>query len=378
MTGSRAPLVARGLVVAGFVGTAAGLWHDAGRTWAGILIASFGLLTAGLGGLFFVALNYACGATWAVAFRRIPEALTALMPVGAAGLVAVFVFRPTVYPWLGEAGHLDGFRGAWLSPGPFFLRAAFYVAVWLAFALAIVRTSRAQDESGAPDLTRRNVRLSIAFIIVFALTFWLASVDWIMSLEPHWYSTIFGVYHFAGLFASTLALVVVAAHAMRRAGVLAGTVGDAHMHDLGKLLFAFTTFWMYIWFSQYMLIWYANIPEGSAYFVTRREGTWLTVFYLNVTLNWVVPFLALLSVAAKRGAGLVVVAAVVLAGRWLDLYQMIWPAIVPGGPRVGLCEMGPLLAAIGVGWWTFSRVFQSAPPVPVREPALGASLHHHV
>ena len=240
-----------------------------------------------------------------------------------------------------------------------------------------MRTSRAQDRSGAAALTSRNVRLSVAFVIVFALSFWLASVDWIMSLEPDWYSTIFGVYNFAGLFASALALIVLVVLWMRRMGELADFVTDEHLHDLGKLLFAFSTFWMYIYFSQYMLIWYANIPEESTYYVRRREPSWVPLFYLNVALNWVVPFLALLSRPAKRTRVLAWVAVVVLLGRWLDLYLMVWPAVVPGPPRLGLGEVGPLLAAAGLFVLAFERTFAQAPPVPLREPALAASLSYH-
>jgi hypothetical protein len=362
-------------VLAGAVGLAAGLVREPERTWAGVLMASYGLLGAGLGGLFFVALHYACGATWATAFRRIPEAFVAAIPAGAAGIALVLLVRPSLYPWLGDAAHVTGFKAVWLSPGFFFARAAGYVLVWFVFASLIVRTSRRQDRSGADRLTARNVRLSIAFLVVFAISFCLASFDWIMSLEPHWYSTIFGVYNFAGLFASALALIVLAALWMRSRG-LAAFITDSHVHDLGKLLFAFCTFWMYIWFSQYMLIWYANVPEESAYYVRRREGAWLTLFYLNVLLNWGVPFLALLSRPAKQGRVLACVAVGVLAGRWLDLYLMVWPAVVSGGPRLGPAEIGPSLAAAGLFVLVVSKAFESAPPVPLRERSLAASLHY--
>lgn len=369
--------IARALLGLGALGTGIGLLQDPARAWTGILMASYGLIGIGLGGLFFVALNYVVGATWPVAFRRVPEAFVVAIPLGAAGLAGVFALQPSLYPWMAEAGHVEGFKGLWLSPAFFYARAAAYVALWIAFAVAIVRTSRSQDHTGGARATSRNVRLSIAFVIVFALTFWLASFDWIMSLEPHWYSTIFGVYNFAGAFASALALLILVLLWMRRHGPLAGFVTDQHLHDLGKLLFAFSTFWMYIWFSQYMLMWYSNIPEEAAYYVHRRGGAWLPLFYLNVVLNWVVPFLALLSRSAKRGRVLACVAATVLAGRWVDLYLMVWPAVIAGGARAGLGEIGPTLAAAGLFMLAFSRMFRSAASVPVGEPALAASLHYH-
>ena len=152
------------------------------------------------------------------------------------------------------------FKLAWLSR-PFFLaRAAAYALIWIVFALAIRRASRRQDVDGDRRWTRANVRLSAAFLMVFGVTFTLASVDWVMSLEPMWYSTIFGVYNFAGLFLSGLAAIILVALWLERAGPLRNVLTGDHLHDLGKLLFAFSMFWMYIWFSQYMLIWYTNIP----------------------------------------------------------------------------------------------------------------------
>jgi len=366
--------IASGVAAAGI---AAGLAFSPGRTWAGILMASFGLLGLGLGGLFFIALNYASGATWAVAIRRVPEAMSAALPFGAAGLAIVFVFRPSIYPWIAQAEHFPGFKGLWLSPAFFFTRGTIYVLLWLVFAFAIVRTSRAQDGGRRPGLTARNAALSVAFIVVFALSFWLASFDWIMSLEPHWYSTIFGVYNFAGLFSSALAVLVLLVLRLRSTAALGGVIRDEHLHDLGKLLFAFSTFWMYIWFSQYMLIWYSNLPEEATYFVHRRTELWLPLFYLNVMLNWVVPFAALLSRPAKRGLLLACAALSVLAGRVVDLYLMVGPALSTGGPAFGLWELAPFVAAGGLFVLVFSRAFRSAPPVPLGDPSLSASLSYH-
>ncbi len=377
MTAERIRSSGRALAFAGVAGVVFGLVQSPERAWAGVLIASVGVMSAGLGGLLFVAISHACGATWPAAFRRVPEAFAAAIPLGAIGLALVFLLRSSIYPWLAEPVHPEGFKGLWLSPAFFFARAVAYIGLWIAFATWILRTSRAQDRDGAPHLAARNVKLSIAFVIVFGLTFWLASVDWIMSLDPHWYSTIFGIYNFAGLFSSALAMIVLAVLWTRRSGVLADFVRDEHLHDLGKLLFAFCTFWMYIWFSQYMLMWYSNIPEEAAYYVRRRTGAWLPLFYLNVALNWVVPFLVLLSKGAKRSRVLTYAAIVVVAGRWVDLYLMIWPSAVAGDPRIGLPELAPAVAAAGLFLVVFTRAFESAPPVPLREPALSASLHYH-
>jgi hypothetical protein len=364
--------------LAGAATLAAGLLIAPERIWPGLLLVSYALIGVGLAGIFFVALQYASGGGWSVAFRRVPEAMSAILPFGAAGLAAVLIFRPTLYPWTAGHEHVGGFKDLWLN-FPFFLgRAALYILLWIIFAAVIVKTSRRQDQDGNAGHTRRNIRLSVVFLIVFAVTVWLASYDWIMSLEPHWYSTIFGVYNFAGLFSSGLAVLIVLAAWLRRAGPLRDFVNEEHFHDLGKLLFAFCTFWMYIWFSQYMLIWYANITEESVYYVYRQHHYWHPLFFLNVFLNWGIPFLLLLPRRTKRNpAVLARVAVVVLVGRWLDLYLMIYPPTVGLNPRFGLWEMGLMLGAVGVFALVFRRAFQQAAEVPVRDPHLVESLHYH-
>jgi hypothetical protein len=350
------------------------------RAWAAWLLASVGVVTAGLAGLVFVAIQYAAGASWSVAFRRVPEALSACIPVGGAALLALVFLAPQGYAWThGIEGHggLEAFKRAWLS-WPFFAgRAVGYLLVWIVFARAIVRQSRLQDQDGDPARSIRNIRLSIAFLVVFAVTFSLASFDWIMSLEPNWYSTIFGIYSFAGLFSSGLAAIIVVVAALQR-GPLATVVSDEHLHDLGKLLFAFSTFWMYIWFSQYMLIWYANIPEETTHYIVRTRGAYALLFNVNMVLNWIVPFFALLRRGPKKRPELLVkVALVVLVGRWLDLYMLIVPPFAPDGPPFGLWEIAGIVAMVGATVWAVLRALRVAPLVPVNDPRLEESLHYH-
>lgn len=346
-----------------------------GSAWAA-LAAGYLLTGFGLAGMVFIAMQYGCGAGWSVAFRRVPEAMTCILPAGLAIIAAVFLTRPSVYPWTSHAPHA-GFQSFWLR-WPFFLgRAAVYMAVWSGFALAIVRTSRRQDADNSVSHTRRNVRLSIVFLVLFAVTFCLASFDWIMSLEPAWASTIFGIYNFAGMFSGGLALMVLLVLRLRR-GPLHDFVNEEHLHDLGKLLFAFSTFWMYIWFSQYMLIWYADISEETTYYVHRLDGAWAPLFLLNVALNWAVPFIALLPRAPKRNPrALARVAAVVLAGRVLDVYLMIAPSSLGPRPRIDAPEIGLLLGVAAVVVLAFYRGLKGAAPVPVNDPYLEESLHYH-
>ncbi len=349
------------------------------RAAANLLLAGWALVGAGLAGAFVVALSYASDATWVVALRRVPEAMTRALPWGAVALALVFLLRPSLYPWTSEpVGAPGSFSRLWLSM-PFYLaRAVVYVSAWMLFAAALVRNSRRQDEDGDLAWTRRNARLSAAFLVVFSLTCFLASVDWIMSLTPHWYSTMFGVYNFAGLFEGGIALMIVLVAWLREHGPLRHVVTEEHLHDLGKLLFAFATFWMYIWFSQYMLIWYANLTEETVYFLPRMRGAWLPLMMVNIALNWVVPFLVIMNRPFKRHSGVLVkVAACVLVGRWLDLYLMILPSVSPEAPPFGASEAGGVLLAAGAFIYAWGRGFQQAAPVPTRDPFLPESLNYH-
>ncbi len=387
---SRRSLLA--LAAVGVLTTAAGLLLVPDRLWANWLLVSYYFVGLSLAGLCFVALHYTTAASWSVAVRRVPEALAGLLPLALVALAIVLVARPQLYAWTsGDVGPGDrgalAFKRFWLNRSFFLARTLAYALIWTLFARAVRARSQRQDADGDPRWTRANVRLSAVFLVVFALTFTLASFDWVMSLEPAWHSTIFAVYNFAGLFVGGLAAIIVIAVWLERAGPLDGVLNDEHLHDLGKLLFAFSTFWMYIWFSQYMLIWYVNLPEESVYFIARVRGAWFSLFLLNVIFNWVVPFLVLIRRDAKRWRDVLVgVALVVLIGRWLDLYLMIAPPLVklwrpaPAGsylpPSIGLWEIGLFAGAVGAFGLALERVLRAAPAVPIGDPQLDESLQY--
>ena len=367
--------------IGALVGIAAllsGVFITPQRMWANFLLVSFLLVCTGLAGTVFIALTNVIGAAWSVAFRRVPEAMTAILPFGAVSLFVAFLFHPALYPWVAEHGKLTGFRHLWLDYRFFLVRALLYVGAWLWFSYAIVRNSRLQDVDGNADHSVRNSRLSAAFLVVFAITFWLASFDWIMSLEPEWSSTMFGIYNFAGMFSGGIAMITLLVIWLERLGPLSGVVTEEHLHDLGKMLFAFSTFWMYIWFSQYMLIWYAHLPDETVYFAQRLHGNWQPLFILNLFLNWVVPFVILMNRPAKRSPSVLAkVALVVLLGRWLDLYLMIMPPVDGRWPRIGVWEIGTIAGGVALFLTVFARAFRRESAVPIRDPNLLESMHYH-
>ncbi len=292
------------LAIAGAVVMLIGAVFTPIHVWSNLLVVAFYLLTMALGGVWFIALTYVAGAGWPVAFRRVPEAMAALLPIAGATMLAVLLVRTNAYGWHphdgGDAGTM-WFKELWLTPSFWMLRSVCYVGVWMLLATLLISRSRKQDQTGDAALTIGNIRLSALVLVVYAVTFSLASVDWIMALEPLWFSTMWGVYNFAGMIQAALAMVILLGLLLRQPGrPLYGVFSDEHLHDLGKLLIGFSCFWMYIWFSQYMLIWYTNIPEETSYFITRTQGPWGPIVVVCIILNWVVPFLALLPKPSKR------------------------------------------------------------------------------
>jgi len=371
----------RVLAAIGAVTLVAGLFFAPQRIWLNLLLVSYYLLGLALAGMAWIAIQYVSGAHWSTALRRVPEAMTGVLPLGALGILCVLVFRPSLYPWtsgLHIEGDAPGFKLMWLSLPFFRIRALVYLAGWLGFAWAMLRISRRQDSDGELSHTRQSTRLAALFLVFFGFTFWLASFDWIMSLEPEWYSTIFGFYNFAGAFLSGLATLALLLVWLQGHSPLKSVIREQHLHDVGKLLFAFSTFWAYLWFSQYMLIWYANLPEETIHYIRRLHGFWQPLFVLNLVLNWVVPFFALLPKMNKQRTGILVkVSIVLLAGRWLDLYLMIMPPFSGGKPQIGIWEIGLVAGLVGVFGLGFLAALARAPLVPVRDPYLAESLHYH-
>jgi hypothetical protein len=352
------------------------------RAWSNLLIVGFYLVTLAVGGALFIALTYISNASWNIAFRRIPEAMAVLVaPVGIV-LLIVLAARSQQYGWHPHGGAGDAgtfwFKALWATPEFWMTRAVAYVALWVLLSRALVAVSRRQDQTGNVGLTLVNRRLSAIFLLVYAPTFSLACCDWLMLLEPMWFSTVWGVYHFAGMVEATLASIIVLAIVLRARGPLRDSFTDDHLHDLGKLLLGFSCFWMYIWFSQYMLIWYTNMPEETSYYLLRTSGPWGPLMVANVVLNWIAPFFLLLPRPNKRSEKVMMrVAVVVLVGRWVDLYIMVFPATIGATPVVGLWELAGGGLLVGAFGWLFFRAFAQAPPLPISDPLLSESLHYH-
>jgi len=340
-------------------------------------------LSIGLGALFFVALQHASRAGWSVAVRRVAELMAAntllmallFLPI----LVPVLLGDTTLYHWLDQSAmSSDGVLAAkrpYLNMPFFVLRAMGFFAIWGGLVWYFWRRSLQQDESGDAHLTLHMERVSYVALILFAVTITFAAFDWIMSLTPHWYSTIFGVYYFSGAAVGFLAAVILALIVLQKTGYLTSTITTEHYHELGKLLFAFVVFWGYIAFSQYMLIWYANIPEETVWYMPRQQAAWGIVSLVLLFGHLLIPFLGLISRGAKRRpAVLGFWAAWLLVAHWLDMQYLVMPGVVESGWPFSLIDvtcilgMGALFVG-GIVLWAGDRSL-----TPTRDPRIGESL----
>ena len=351
------------------------LWHS----W---LVGALFALGIALGGLFFVLVHHATQAGWSVVVRRIAEVVMGTLPFLALLFVPLVLFgMHDLFHWshANAADHdpLLKHKEPYLNVRFFLIRAVAYFAIWSALALWFGRQSRIQDATGDHEITRRMRRASAPGLLLFAVTVTFFAFDWLMSLNPHWYSTIFGLYFFAGsvmAFFAFLALVVIAA---RRAGLLAEVLSAEHQHDIGKLLFGFVIFWAYMAFSQYLLIWYATLPEETVFFFQRSVGSWRTLSIVLALGHFVVPFFFLLPRAIKRNAkALAAVSIWLLAMHALDLYWLVMPNLrnlQPAGRVAGLVAAA-LIGCCGVFLAAFGVALRRQALVPLRDPRLPESL----
>ncbi len=355
-----------------------GLFIAPKRIWPNFLIAEFYVLSLALGATFYNAIHYAANAGWDTALKRIPETISTFLPIAALGAVVLIFGIHSLYEWSHslEVAHDEILlkKSAWLNQTFFIIRLAIYFTIWIVFSQAIFRNSLKQDQQ--PDLiyTQRNVRNSVLFIVFGGLSLVFASIDLLMSLQPHWYSTVYPLIVLSGLFVSGIAVITILVIVLRRAG-FDHIFTEEHLATLGSLLMSFSVFWVYMWVSQHLLIWYSNLPEETSYYIFRHFGGWGSLSILNVILNWFLPFIVLLPRQTKRNDKVLLqMSIVLLIGHWLDLYIMVMPVFLGAQPTLSIWEIGPMVGFVSLFFWFVLRKLSKVPIVPVNDPYLVESI----
>lgn len=378
------PMAVRGgAVVAALAGAGALGWAFAtGReqlAWSAYLIGAFLTLGLGVFGVAWLAILYLAGATWSVTMRRIPEAMTAWLLPAAITTMALIAGAPKIYEWWHPAEHdeLLAHKAPFLNPSMFVALVGASLAVWIVFAVLIVGASRRQDREGGMRAAGLNRVLSGLFLVLFAITLSIVSFYLLLSLDVRWFSTMFAVLVFTDIVQTGTAFVAIAAGIVVLSGGLKGFVREDHLHSLGKMVFASTGFWAYIYFCQFMLIWYANIPEETAYFIRRWEHGWMPYLLLLPAMKFAVPFLLLIPRKAKRRAStLMGISLLIVLAQFWELYVMVAPA-VGGGAHVPVIEFVVSAGFVGLFVLVFGWALSRHAAVPLKDPQLAACLAYH-
>lgn len=371
------------LLLIGIIGGVAAFYVDNTRAAFNYLIAYMFIMSIGVGSLFLIALEYVTGADWSVPFRRLMEFFAALVPVMFLLVIPLLFNMHDLFHWThkeaveGDAVLMS--KAPYLNSTFFIIRVFGILLLWTLFFFLFTRNSMKQDITKDQKLTKRNIVISAIFIPIFAISLTMSSVDWMMSLEPHWFSTIFGVYYFSGTMLAALAALTLAVILLNEKGYFGKLLIPDHLYSLGALQFVFINFWGYIAFSQYLLIWYADLPEETFWFLHRWGGSWAFVSIFLIVVHFVVPYSILLSQPAKMDARRLKLASIwILFAHLLDLYWLIMPNMTPGedgGAVFGWMEITFPVALVGLVLVVFNIRAKNKNIIPVGDPKIERGLN---
>lgn len=379
------------------------------RTFANLLLMSYYFACVCMAGVFFCALQYVAQAGWSASLIRIPQAFAKTLPIAAIILLVVVIAglnithsteiegKQVVAPYLYKLWNIAGVavkgnanydpiiagKSVFLNQPFFLVRMVVFLGSYAIFGSLLVKYSEGEDELGGMFYYRKSFTISCLFLVIFGFTSPIFAFDTIMSLEAHWFSTMFGWYNFAAMWVSCLAIITLTIIKLRENGYMQWISQD-HLHNLGQLMFGFSIFWTYVWFAQFLLIYYANIPEETVYFLRRWEPEFKPWFWLNIVINFLAPLLIIMSRDSKRTTKVLKVTCYVLIiGHWLDYFQMVMPGTV--GPtsqwytEILWIEVGVAIGFVGLFvFLTMNALSKFKSIIPKKHPFLQESLHHHI
>lgn len=365
--------------------------HHSERTFANLLLMGYYFACVCAAGTFFLAVQFVSQAGWPTGLLRIPQAFSKILPIASIILFVIIVAGLLTHN-LYHHWHQEGIstvgsdnydaiiakKSVYLNAPFFIIRQVVFLLTYSIFAVLLARYSYNEDKVGGLTYHKKGVKTAIIFLVIFGFTSPIWSFDTIMSIEAHWFSTMFGWYNFAALWVSGLCAIALTVILLKKAGYLSW-INSNHLHDLGKLIFAFSIFWTYVWFSQFILIWYANMPEETVYFYKRWEPEYMPWFWLNIIINFLAPVLILMTRDSKRQMNtLMFVCILLLCGHWLDYYIMIMPGTLESHRDFGITEIGTAIGFTGLFTYLMLNALSKNSLVPVNHPLLEESLHHQI
>lgn len=373
------------LFVVGTILSLLAFFVDQERAVFNYLVTYMMIVSIGLGSLFLIALEYIAGADWSTPIRRIPEFFAGVLPVLLILVIPLLVFNHDLFHWAHEEAVADDKilqgKAPYLNVTFFVIRTFVFIALWSLFYFVMTRNSRKQDQSKDQTLTKKNIRLAAVFIPVFALSLTFTAIDFMMSLEPHWFSTIFGVYFFGGIVVAALAAITLVVVKLKEKGYFSPWMNDDHLFSLGALLFAFINFWAYIAFSQFILIWYADLPEETFWFLTRWNGGWVFFSIGLIVIHFLVPYFALLTQPSKMDPKrLKFIAVWLLFAHHFDLFWLIMPNMgsMKSGYVFSWIDLVFPIAGVGIVMLVFNYKAKKDNLIPIGDPKLKRGIDFHL
>jgi hypothetical protein len=377
-------LIAIAMAFAGLVTFIIGLNTDAAITWASYLVSVYYFLSLAIGAAFFLTIQSITQSGWSSAFKRVPEAMTAWIPACAIFFLLLWFGRHHIYDWSNQEHNEDlllQHKSPYLNMPFFFIRMIISFLVWIVILNIIRRISLKEDtldpsdEKSILDNFHRGELYSKIFIFILAITFSFMSFDWIMSIEPHWFSSIFAFKNFIGAFLHGIGVIILIVFLLHRNGYYP-FLNKYHLHDFARYIFIVSIIWGYLWFAQFMIIWYGNIPEETNYYFYRWHEGWKVFFWMQMALNWAIPFLILLPVQPSRNMKVITsVIIILIIGHYVDIYVQVMPAI-SNGFRIGWIDAGLFVGFAGLFCLVVATVLSRAKIIPENHPYLNESLEH--
>ncbi|MDC0029242.1 quinol:cytochrome C oxidoreductase [bacterium] len=381
------------LIAIGLISTVYAFINDSHAAWTSLIFNNYFFLGISIFAVFFVALQHVAEAGWSTVIKRVPEAIMTFLPYACAVMIFIVVAAMLhwnhIYHWMEEGIMTEGApnydkiiagKEAYLNPIFFLVRSIIYVVVWIYCAKRLRDISLQGDLEGGigENSYNKGITVSAWFIVFFAVSSSMASWDWIMSIDTHWFSTLFGWYIFSEWSAIGFTTILLFCLFLKKQGYLQD-LNDSIIHDLGKWVFAFSVVWTYMWFSQFMLIWYANIPEEVTYFMERIElSNYRFLFWFSAAINFVVPTIVLMSRDAKRNTNFLIIASVViLIGHWINSYLLFAPGTLHDHGHLGLTDLGMGLGFLGLFFYVVFRSLTTRPLSVKHHPFLEESKHLH-